>query len=118
MTSHEYAEKLYAVASMLNRSPEFQLPAYMDNYVEEYGVDRLLFHSHKDLFLAAVRAIGNGKKSGNGTDFEFIYSGLHLVADRSAVCRIVTPAVPAVYDCLPLLSPEEEAQIETPQVGA
>jgi len=30
---------------------------------------------------------------------------------RNAVCRLVKPAQPAVYDCEPLLSQEEEESI-------
>ena len=31
--------------------------------------------------------------------------------DREKVCKLISPAVPAVYDCAPLLSEDEEAKL-------
>lgn len=113
MTSHEYARKLAAVADLLAAAPEFEMPSYMDSYIQSYGIDTIRFHNGKDRFLAAARAIGNGEKIYDGDTFEFhVLSGLlRLTVDRDAVCRIVKPAVPAEYECEPLLSQEEVEQI-------
>jgi hypothetical protein len=113
MTSHEYARKLRAVADLLEGASEFKMPAYMDGYVKEYGADNIQFHRDKELFIAAVRALPNGRKAGDSNTYDFIVGDglLHLQVNRSAVCRVVRPAVPAEYECEPLLSPEEEAQV-------
>jgi hypothetical protein len=36
---------------------------------------------------------------------------IRLKIDQSSVCRLVKPAQPAVYDCAPLLSQEDEATL-------
>jgi hypothetical protein len=35
---------------------------------------------------------------------------LEVVIDRVKTCKIVTPAIPAVYECEPVLSVEEDAE--------
>jgi hypothetical protein len=42
---------------------------------------------------------------------------LNVEAPRDIACRVVTPAQPAVYDCEPLLSAEEEASLEVQHEG-
>ncbi len=42
---------------------------------------------------------------------------IRALIKRSAVCRIVEPAKPAVYDCTPLLSAEEESSLEHSEVA-
>lgn len=115
MTSHEYAKKLRAMAEMLESLPEFSAPRYHENYIQDYGLERFCYHDNKAGFLAAVKAVGSGRKKAGGNDNEltFISLGglLHLTVFRDAVCRVVKAAQPAVYDCEPLLSQAEEAAL-------
>jgi hypothetical protein len=114
--SHTYAKNLRALADWLESKPAFPMRDVnviaKPLYVTYYG--------DKDSFLAAVRALGAGKKETDeyfkddlifratscpeGTEFK-----VHV--NRSAVCRLVRPAQEAVYDCEPLLSQAEEAEI-------
>lgn len=41
----------------------------------------------------------------------------YAAADRNKLCRIIRPAIPAEYECEPLLSAEEEAQLGTTEVA-
>jgi hypothetical protein len=111
MKSHEYAERLQKVADLLAESPEFELPSYMDSYLNQYGAARVRFYNDKEPFLAAVRALGSGRKGGNEQDLEFIHGDLRLIVNRSAVCRLVKPAQPAEFECDPLLSQAEESEL-------
>lgn len=112
MTSHEYAAKLQAIAEKLLHSEAFDLPTYMDDYCAKNGIVRIDFFSRKDKFLAAVRAIGSGRKAGGESTLDFIVGDLALGVDRSSVCHIVKPAQPAEYECEPLLSQAEEAVLD------
>jgi hypothetical protein len=104
MTSHEYAAELAAIATRLQDSPSFELA--------HAGIQRLYFWSDKNKFLAAARALGSGQKQYKDDELLFIPYGtnLALVVNRSAVCRKVQEEK---WDCEPLLSPQEEASIET-----
>ncbi len=69
--------------------------------------------SDKKNFLAAVKAVGPGRKEFDGDKIKFIpklESDIHLVlrAPRNLVCKLVSEAV---YDCEPLLSKEEESKL-------
>lgn len=128
MKSHEYADKLMEIVRLLQTSPEFEMPQYYDSYIADYGTERLLYWSDKEGFIAAVRALGSGKKIYRESEIEFKpnRASIHLQVSKDAVCKIVKPAVPAVYEgqakliseaipavyeCEPLLSPEEEAEV-------
>jgi hypothetical protein len=109
MTSHEYAQKLKIAAEFFLSKPEFKIrnsPILFSSY-----------WSDKEAFLAAVKALGSGEKKYEGESLKFIVTiteGLtfDVEVSRSAVCRLVKPAQPAVYDCEPLLSQEEEATLD------
>lgn|SRR5215831_11399992 len=114
MTSHEYAVKLLEVVRLLQTSAEFEMPVYTKTYVENHGIDHIRYYADKELFLKAVRAVGSGKKiAGEDDSFTFAAADglLRLSVNRDAVCRLVKPAVPAEYECEPLLSQAEEAEI-------
>jgi hypothetical protein len=111
MKSHEYAKKLHELADLLESRPDFKLPDYQRNYISQHGIDNFSYHGDKTGFLAAVKAVGSGTKlPGDKDDFSFLACNglLRLTVYRTAVCRIVKPAQPAEYDCIPLLSQEEE----------
>ena len=115
MTSHEYAHKLNALADFLLSRPVFDLPTY------QKGIDQWLsYFSNKDGFLAAFRALSPGKKEyteGQYGELKFTPDGVDeklgwfIKVSRSVVCTLVKPAQPAVYDCEPLLSAAEEAEM-------
>jgi hypothetical protein len=112
MTSHEYAAKLKALAEALESKAEFILPDYQDNYVLHHGLESFSYYDRKDDFLSAVKAVGSGVKrvSNSGDSLEFLaLSGmLRLTVYRTSVCRLVQEAK---YECDPLLTPEEEANL-------
>jgi hypothetical protein len=121
MNSHEYAKRLRQCAELLESRPAFDWP----NYVREglgLRVETLHYCSDKDGFIAAVRALGAGSKHINNDSIptqEFVV-GDNLFAvsvDRDKVCRIVKPAQPAEYECLPLLSQEGESPFTDIEVG-
>lgn len=113
MTSHEYAGKLRQLAARLEEVAAFELPDYHESYIKESGLERFSYHFDKTGFLAAVRALGKGRKVIAGDDLRFVGADelLHLSIYRSEVCKLVKPAQPAEYDCEPLLSQAEEAQL-------
>jgi hypothetical protein len=112
MTSHEYALKMQRVAQFLLSRPEFTLP----NYVDKFD-DYLNYFSDKEKFIAAVRAVGPGTKEVDGNYSTFVpgmdigEARLGIRANRDAVCKKVQDEI---WECEPLLSPEEEAQVGAP----
>lgn len=106
MNSHEYANKLKELADFLLAKPEF----------ETDGEPRVFFWywSDKQGFLGAVKALGSGEKKWSTDDLTFypagVPDGIHfeLQIRRVAICRLVREAE---YECEPLLSQAEEAEI-------
>lgn len=107
-SSHEYARKLQRIADALLFAPEVDL-----NCTMPVGA---WFWSDKKKFLAAVRALGPGEKRYDNSDLEYVLEGTEfkLKIHRDAVCRKVQDEK---WECKPLLSPQEEAQVGSPDFG-
>jgi hypothetical protein len=111
-TSRDLSNNLRRLADWLDDRAEFPV---------ENSTASCPFISYyeKDDFLAAVRAIGTGEKGVGVMDNYLRFKstttpeGTHFAVEinREKVCTLVTPAQPAVYDCEPLLSHAEEAEI-------
>lgn len=105
-TSHDYARRLQELAAFLLSRDSFVLP-----YSEPTSYHHFHYYE-KEPFVAAVRALGSGKKKITETGIEFIVtppgSHISLEAPRNLLCRLIRPAE---YDCDPLLSPEEEKSL-------
>jgi len=105
MTSHEFAVEIQEAADYLLSRPEFDVATrrttlYLGWYYDE-----------KEKFLAAVKALGPGKKKYTSSDVEYhVKQGadIQISVNRSTVCRKVQEEM---WECEPLLSPEEEAQL-------
>jgi hypothetical protein len=71
----------------------------------------IMLHT-KEQITAAAKSLGTFKKKFTDTDIrldvDLEFGSISVEAPRKTVCRLVQRAV---YDCDPLLSPEEEAQI-------
>jgi hypothetical protein len=107
-TSHDLADALIRLATRFKQAAAFELPQYRRPWLH------WSFWEEKASFIAAARVLG-GNKRYTDTDLsleqDFGPLEVCLRIDRKAVCRIVEPAKPAVYECDPILSEEEEAQI-------
>lgn len=74
----------------------------------------------KECFLALARAVPRpAKKSVSGTTHPQIEVGfdndivkIWTVVSQSLSCELIEPAKPAVYRCDPILSAEEDAELE------
>ena len=101
------------LADYLQHHPEFAM---------DYPTMHIYFWYEKEQFLSAVKAAGTGKKimptenyqkdyfyfvPAQPTDIDFKF-----VTQRNTVCRMVRPAIEAEYDCEPLLSQAEAAEVE------
>lgn len=109
----EVAQELRRIADVLDNNPE----------TEVMRPDLSFFHfSNKDDFMRLAKIFPRPyeKEYGGGEQ----YSRIRLVHKtpsvevtasiyRSAVCTLITPARPAEYDCEPLLSFEEESELES-----
>jgi len=105
MKSHEYAEGMKQAAEFLLSRPEFE--TQLDPWMY------LGYYYSKEKFLDTVKALGSGHKEYQNDDlkFENREHGAKIQASirRSEVCRLVKAAE---YECVPLLSIEEEASLE------
>ena len=105
MKSHEYAKRLHEIADFLLSRPEFEAShrPYMYHYT-----------TSKAQVLAAARSFGSVKKDFQNDEIRITpadFPEFVIEAPRNIVCRIVKPAQPAEYDCEPLLSQAEEAEL-------
>lgn len=104
MKNSEIAEIILGVATVYNVTPD-ETPLKEPNLT--------VFATSKDEVIAVIKATGGKfrKRLGYGGDSIYYESerlgGFSVHIDRSAVCRMI----PARYECEPLLSPEDEAQI-------
>ena len=114
VTSRDYAKQIRFLADALDAAPEFTLPNYSDVHYRECGIEHLRYYDEKNAFLSAVRAMGAGRKVTTDSSVSLVAANglLHISVNRDAVCRLVKPAQPAEYECEPLLSQAEEAQID------
>lgn len=103
MNSHEYANKLKKIGDFLLARPSVEFDS---------GPKILVYFGWgKDKFIAAAKAMGSITKTYKSEDFEVSPVGhpeLVLYAARSVVCRKVQDEK---WECEPLLSQAEEAEI-------
>lgn len=108
MTSHEYANRLEKLAAELKSKSDFELPDYSERYYGNYGIETFRYNNQKEGFLQAARALGSGTKDGTADELTFKHGDIRLSVDRNVVCKLVRPAE---YECEPLLSEAETAEI-------
>lgn len=110
-SSHEYARNLQKLAEWLLARPEFEIGRYDTRSFTIFS------YYDKDQFLAAVRALGAGKKKFTDREVQFEielpFAEIRVDAPRDKVCRLIRPAE---YECDPFLSDSELAQIGGPNV--
>ena len=110
--ANEVAQELRRVADALDKEPEAEV-AKPSLYFSCSG--------YKDVFLRTAALLPRPLReviedTGQSHDYlRLVYDSprLHLQATayRSEVCVLKTPARPAEYDCLPLLSEMEKASL-------
>lgn len=102
-TSHDWARELQKTAAFLLSKPEVE--------IGEIPKTRFYQYSSKENFLSLVRALKPGKKEINNYYINFFPSGadMELSVNRDLVCRRLNPE----YECEPLLSQEEDAEMES-----
>ena len=109
------AAELRNLADRLDASP--------DTVIEKLFITRSHYSSTKNEFLDFVKLMPRPLKKGtadyglsSGPELTVAYEGtginIHVTIPQSATCTLITPARPAVYDCNPILSAEDEAEIE------
>lgn len=102
MTNQEYAAKLEAIASIYKTHEGIKQPTSMRVYADT-----------KDELRSIIKTIG-GRWSKEDRSYGENYSvlifthgsGLELQIDRDKVCRKIVK-----YECDPVMSPEEEAEL-------
>lgn len=107
MTSHEYAFQLQQLVELLLARNPFDIP----DYVKRATVSLRYFD--KAPFIESVRSVGNMHKEFDDEYLTCIATEkaggeLRVYIQRNQVCTLVRPAE---YDCIPLLSTEEESQL-------
>lgn len=111
-TAGAIAIELRKLAEALDKAPKVELPQAV--FTLGCGVN-------KENFIASAQILPHPLKKEyprNPGEYKFIWMKhktpaleIRAWAYQSAVCRMVTPAMPARFECEPLLSAEEEAQL-------
>lgn len=101
-TSHDWARELQKTAEFLLSKNEVEMGSLPKTKFYQY--------SNKEVFVKLVRALKPGKKVTGNYSVDFFPSGanIELSINRDLVCRKITPE----YECVPLLSQEEDAEME------
>lgn len=110
--------KVSAVSAELRKLAD-HLDKYGDALIPQPFI---IFHAEdKDTFQQIARALPKPLKKGidfantSYSDFTVTYRNddIHIYAKipQSMACKLVTPAKPAVYECEPVLSDEEFAEM-------
>lgn len=101
-TSHEWARDLQKTAEFLFSKEDVEIGNIP---VTHYGS-----YSSKEPFLKLVRALKPGRKTTSQYYVNFFPTGvnLELSINRDLVCHRINPE----YECEPLLSKEEDAEME------
>lgn len=103
----EVATELRRVADALAENPDLEINPYLS--IDTAG--------NKDTFLALAKSMPKPMEKGidfEGTtyeDFKLEHGFWRIKIARSAYCRILKPAIPAVYDCPSIFSDEEESTL-------
>ena len=108
----DVANELRMLADALDKEPETNLTKPMI-FFSSYG--------EKQEFLNAARILPRPLKKRigfEGTDYEDLVLerdtpalNIHSAVRRSVMCTLIKPAVPAIYDCEPLLSELEQQEV-------
>lgn len=108
--SSEVAAALRSLADSLESNPDANICQPYVYFSPDYDKDE------KEKFLSMARLMPRPvEKNYTDTEVRLEHRSPAMVIiskiSRSEVCRIVEPARAAVYDCVPLLSIEEDAQL-------
>lgn len=106
-TTHDWAKDLIRTANFMLSKEAIE--------IGDIPVTRASFYYTKDTFLAMVRAMKPGKKTMDTYYVNFLPRGanLELYINRDLICKRLNP----VYECEPLLSAAEDAEMEAAAVG-
>ncbi len=100
------ASELRAFADSLDTNPTLELP---------YAFLYFTCHTREEILGLAKIMPRPFEKSYSGNDIRLNHKtealSAWVVAPRELTCTLVTPARPAVYDCEPLLSPDQDASL-------
>src|ERR1700722_3503401 len=102
-TSHDWARSLQNIATFMLSKPEVEMG--------KIPATRYYQYSDKEGFIQLVRAFKPGKKMTGNYDVTFVPTGtenFEIAINRDLVCEKITPE----YRCQPLLSSEEDAEME------
>ena len=116
-TAGAVAQELRKLADALDKEPELRVFPPEIDFLTKYGGE-----TKKSVFLALTRILPRPLKKATQKHDDGALELVHetqairifAAIPRSEVCRLIEPAktIPAVYDCMPLLSEEEENQLE------
>lgn len=115
MKASEVAAELRRVADSLDTNPEILITPYFSIQVED---------DDKQKFKELARTMPRPMKKGvdfpgaSYASFKLEHSFWCIKIPQSKICVIKEPARPAVYDCPPLFSPKEEAELEVDNANA
>ena len=116
MKAHELAAELVKLAEHLTTQPDMEIGrhyltnASYDTTGEEFkNIAKVMPKPlSKDV---STYSVGSEDLILTSPDCYVAPFSLHFRVERNKVCKVITPAVPAVYECEPLLTPEEESAL-------
>ena len=110
-TAHEVATDLRAIADRLDENPDAIMPRM--EFGRYFGEDTEGFKKFVALMPRPIEKQFNGDGKYDSVYAKHTMNALDLRAQvyRGSICRIVKPAIPAVYECGSFLSDEELDQV-------
>ena len=110
-TAHEVATDLRAIADRLEENPDLVMPRIeLGRY---FGEDTEAFKKFVAFMPRPITKEFLGNSAYDSVFARHAMSAIDLRAQvyRGSICRIVKPAIPAVYECGSFLSDEELDQV-------
>ena len=110
-TAHEVATELRKLADALDKSPETSIIKPQMYFPHSYSLGT------PEQFRALAKILPHPlKKDATRDEFKISYNSealrIQSYIERRNVCILVTPAIPAVYECPSILSEDEETEFE------
>ncbi len=116
--AHDVAQGLRMLADSLDREPDAMVPTVEVDFNCKYSYRT---EDAKSMFLALAKLLPHPLRKGvqsfdkDAMELRFAHDAMIVTTEirRSVVCKVIEPekVIPAVYECEPLLSVDEEAAL-------
>ena len=104
------AAELRRIADSLDKEPETEIEQPMISFYHWSESEKIQFLNEVRLLPRPLQKKYNGEEV--SLEHETPGARVYAKIQRKAICRLIRPAIPAEYDCDPILSEQELQEVE------